>query len=434
MIENEVFLWYNRATMTPEATIQFGKPTGEPPFAEFDGKRVGTRVNWSGPADVVRETYPNAAENTSARETIVQRTIRVAEGIGAQFVSTTIGVREMPPVDNTSMLGVYGGTLQRTCPQGENGCPNVCTLAEFKTSARLAANCAVANVEVAQTGGLRVMMTPTEDNIMFGDGITTGNSIQVTNEAEREIPAFTKLTPATAVVFDERSLRKQGERSVSIGQNNADGALLHFSFSMGGNTYFGAASLYKPNLGDRGDQQEVIRRVVEAAADREGITEAEKAATLAQTDVTIEVVAGATGENFTHDITVPEPDNAKALAEFMGYSPEEYAAKHAAGEITREDVVRWQYPTKAEENDFVEWDTEIEGRCRIDYRALVRYTVKKQLAKIGARATISEEFAVDPGNPGNNLPSQQRERTATSGEINASNATRGYSGMTYTLS
>lgn len=330
-------------------------------------------------------------------------------------------------------VAILGNTVPRLCPIAQD-CGN-CALAGVGLSAAEMArrNCAKANTasifEIANIApDSRYMLTATGDGAYVVSAKT-----EIVKEVNGGELLFNKLPAAPAVVFTKSWLQAQGMNELMVGINGADGSFGVASMQIQGETVIIPFCSMRDNMGDRGEEKQILRKAINSYLDTLYLSTEERARVVADLHITIELSASAALRNFAHKIRIPREDTdapqkeKDAAARIRQTYPE--LIELAGGKITSAIVLESEYPGAFGRGSiFPQFEAEMgihtspitptncpgDGQtCHIDYRTETQYSLVEQLKQMGVSVeniTYNDSNALDPSAPDNNMASNRREQ------------------------
>ena len=345
------------------------------------------------------------------------------------------------PIDD--LFAITGQTVQRLC-RSAGDCAKVCSLRadqpELTIGKRRGMNCAVANTArvfevIDQAVEGRFMFPPTKQDVYI-----MSDDIVVTQEKQGAEILFNKLPAAQAIVFTESWVMSKGLDKITIGINGADASMCTAHFEVEGEQVVVAFCSIRDNMGDRGTDQQVLRRAIEMFVDSKNYSTEKRAETIAGLAVSINIHASATLQNFGFEVNIPA-EGTIMYDDIVAKYPDEYARRgnkittamfldfYYAGAVRRGNVTKasdlWLGIADETPEGEVSFDKcPLNGEpCHVDYRKETERTVRIQLEQLGVPETIYDQSnAVDPSSRNNRYASNRGEDLAGI-ELNRTNRT-----------
>lgn len=387
----------------------------------------GTVVNTVGLAENIEAMYPVGMTDPSDIYFGDQRVDQ--NGIYMQPVNSVLRFRDLPDGKRT----IEGGTVTRNCPVAVD-CGN-CALTGIGLSVEemSARNCARANTAQA----FELAYQPPEGRFVLLP--TAKTSYVVSDErltAERNGTSLMqyRLAAAPAVVFTKSWLQGKCLDQLTVAMNGADGSMgVATTSEIDGESLVIPFCSMRENMGDRGEEDQILRQALHAYFDSQGFDDAKRQEVLGSLKVSITLAASASLKNFAHQIRIPREDAEAPQAErdraAAIRAQNSDLVRRAGGKLTSALVLNYQYPGALERGSiFPEFEAKIGIRetpitpdncpgdgqyCHVDYRTETRYALVKQLRDMG----ISEEGieyddrnTLDPADPANKAASNRAEQ------------------------
>lgn len=336
------------------------------------------------------------------------------------------------------MVAISGNTVTRLCPVAKD-CGSCALSGSGMTIAEMSEmNCARANTAMAfETLSVpetsRLMLQPlSSDTFVLDDS-------HLTVEKTGDTIMQARLPKAESVVITESWLKSKNMTEFAIGMNGADGSFGIATMEVMGEKIFIPFCSMRGNMGDRGEDAQIIRRALENYLDVAEITGDKREQLIAGLKVSILIGASATLRNFAHKILVPE-EGSKQHGVLLEKYPELVA--RAKGKVTSAIVLNDQYPGAFGRGSiFPQFEAEMgihsspitpdncpgDGQtCHVDYRTETEYALRKQLLDMGvseANIHYDDSQAMDPGDPTNLMASNRAEQLGGVKDKNKTNRT-----------
>jgi hypothetical protein len=382
--------------------------------------------------------------------------VRTPFDVELEFGATTLGV-EPVFTDDEANLKVTGNTVWRLCDAADECTVSVCGLGRvcMDNDDRRAQNCAAANAELAMNseGMPGYVLTPTNHEVIFFGDAESYSSVTALDADGEQGVLYNKMKTASTVIISEHDI-PDGQEGVRMAINGADSSLAVALTEIQGVRYALAMMPSRPNLGDRGPKDQILRKGIDAILDKHGLEGDAREQAIRELRVRVDLGYSADLENFAHRVTVPGlsiPDelqghNLAALsAEDMKLlsGPSKYALTlmkknglidpetgEITGELNPKMVMGDQYPGALENGEiYPELEVQLgidapysEGGCpgdgqlcHVHYRKITDRTLRGQLLGMGVspeNIDYNDENAVDPAAPDNRLASNRRMQLA----------------------
>lgn len=397
-----------------------------------------TRYNTVAPQSLVDAMYPKWTEEVDGGVYVGTETL--VDGVSLQPFNSVLSFDEFPDpdivmphtdpngvriVETAGYIGIKGNTVTRLCPVAKD-CGN-CALswAGMSIEEMVERNCARANTAkafetMAVDGSARFMLLPTKGDTFVVDE----DKFAVEKTGETVMQA--RLSPAESVVFTESWLRKQGLEEFAVAMNGADGSFGVAVMKIKGEKVFVPFCSLRGNMGDRGEDKQILRNAINEYLDSLNLSDAERLSTVEDLSVSILIGASATLRNFAHKIQIPE-EGSKYYEELTQKYPDLIA--RAGGKITSAIVLNDQYPGALERGSiFPQFEAEMgihtspitpdncpgDGQtCHVNYRSETEYALRMQLLEMGvddSNIHYDDSQAMDPADPGNVMASNRAEQ------------------------
>jgi hypothetical protein len=372
----------------------------------------GSKVNTYASKQVIEAMYPSLHEPTEMYEVSLGEKLRLFNG-ALRFVS------------DGENIGILGNTVTRLCPVAAD-CGNCALQGSGLTLAeRFEMNCARANTAVTFE---RANVQP-EDRFVL---LPTSKNSYVVDESRYEAEEAdgsllqNRLTAASSVVFTKTWLQANEHNALSVGMNGADGSMGVAITAIQGEELFMPFCSMRTNMGDRGEDDQILRQALQAYFRHNNFTEEATRDALENLSVRIVLSASASLKNFAHKIQIPTIGS-KYDTELRSKYPELVSA--AEGKVTPRIVLHDQYAGALERGAiYPEFEAQLgvqsdpysptacpsDGQtCHVDYRSETKYALVKQLKEMGVaehRIEYIDEFALDPSSPDNLMASNRAEQ------------------------
>ncbi len=406
----------------------------------------GAFANTVGPIDVMAKMYPDW--------NVEQPEVYLADTVTSDLV-TIRGLNShlhFEKVDDDTLASL-GNTVSRNCGVTKT-CAGSCALAGsgLMTTEMSELNCARANVAVV----FEAVNEPNESRFMLtavgSDTFVVGDDTKMVREMNGDELMFKKLPNASSVVFTKSWLEKQGFTEFTMGINAADGSFGLASMDILGESVLIPFCSMRDNMGDRGEDKQVVRKAINAYLDMLDLTGDARATVLENLDVRVDIGASASLRNFAHQIKIPrvdsdDPKERERAERIIKTYPDLIAL--AGGAITSAIVLESEYPgallrgsiyPQAEAEMGIHISPITPGNCpgdgqscHINYPEETKYAIIAQLKEMSIseqRISYDASLALDPASPSNNMASNRRENN---NGVETENTLRTFSGMTVKL-
>jgi len=404
-----------------------------------------TRYNTIAPQSVVDAMYP--VWNKEVDGGVYVGTETLVDGVSLKPFNSVLSFDEFPDpdivmphtdpegvriVETAGYVGIKGNTVTRLCPVSSvKDCGN-CALswAGMSIEEMSERNCARANTSIAfesmgVKGDARFMLLPTKGDTFIVD--KDKFAIEKTGETVMQA----RLNPAESVVFTESWLREQGLEEFAVAMNGADGSFGVAVMNIKGERVFVPFCSLRGNMGDRGEDKQILRNAINEYLDSLNLSDAERLSVVEDLSVSILIGASATLRNFAHKIQIPE-EGSKYCEELTQKYPDLIA--RAGGKITSAIVLNDQYPGALERGSiFPQLEAELfdaekdirkspitpdncpgDGQtCHVNYRSETEYALRMQLLEMGlddSNIHYDDSQAMDPADPANVMASNRAEQ------------------------
>lgn len=383
--------------------IEFNKPLPDGAFANFSATH-----------ETIAAMYPMHADGGQMHSATLGDGV-VGFNTELRFVS-----------DGDDRLAVLGNTKTGTCPVAAD-CGS-CALSGSGLSIQEMSerNCARANTaagfeELGQTSEGRFMLLPLSNNVLILDDTT-----DLTAEYNGDQLMQYRLPDAAAVVLTDSWLRSRNLETIAFAMNGADGSFGMAETDIEGQHIYVPFCSLRGNMGDRGEEAQIIRKALNKYLDTLDITDGTRQGIIDDLKVNVVLSASAELKNFAHKIQVPEEGSKYAVQLHERY-PDLIA--RANGRVTSAIVLNDQYPGAFGRGSiFPQFEAEMgihespitpdncpgDGQtCHVDYRVETEYAIRNQLEQMGVRPDnilYDDSKALDPAAPDNNMASNRREQ------------------------
>jgi hypothetical protein len=403
----------------------------------------GSFANTVGPTQVVDQMYPEWREGSVATDS-ASATI-IPDGVPVELRTFNSSLRFIE-VDRDT-VAILGNTKTGNCPVAES-CGSCALAGSGLSIAEMAEkNCARANtaevfqgIEQDARGSFVLLPLPNVDDSFVV------NVANYTPEYNGNELMQNRLAAASSVVFTKSWMEQNEFEQISIAMNGADGSFGVAVAELGDETLIIPFCSMRGNMGDRPEEKQILRQAFDAYFASIGLDEEAKTRELERTQVSIHLSASASLANFAHKIQIPA-DGTDYANRLRTNFPD--LIEQAGGSITPRIVLHEQYAGALErghifsqsdawlgvQNDpYSPTACPMDGQtCHVDYRAETKYSLVKQLVEMGISEEgirYSDECALDPSAPDNNMASNRREHN-NGVETNTTNRT--LNGMTIVL-
>ncbi len=401
-------------------------------------------ANFTAPVETMDEMYPEWRTADGLAYISPEYTV---DGISMQAVNSSLRFELATSRDDegneSDRAAVFGNTVKRLCgrlPEGKVSCEG-CAVLGLTVADGVARNCARSNTatvfeqaHVPAEG--RLMLLPTKSDVLVLSDELPGTVEMMSGEA-----IYRTLPAAQAVVIPESKAKELGLERFGAGMNGADSTFGMATFVMDNEKVAIAFCSTRENMGDRTEDEQVVRKAINAYLDSRGLEGDERQAAIEGMDVSVMIGASATLRNFAHKIEPPKEKYAEQI-------------KKKWGKITNAGVLDNQYPGALERgNVWPEFEAQLvelarekgevitspigpdncpgDGQtCHVDYRAETKYAIEKQLEALGVRNVYYDDsHAMDPADV-NNMASNRREQN---NGVERSRTNRTINGMVVTF-
>ncbi len=384
----------------------------------------GSYANTVVPREVIDAMYPSRNEDTPI---MLTRTISHKVDWEEVGINSTLRFQEQPD----GRVAILGNTVPRLCPIAVD-CGNCALAGAGLTVVEMSKlNCAKANTARA----LEVVIDEPEGRFMLtavGSDAYIVDDSKITRETNGDKLMYNKLANASAVVFTASWLEHLGVNDFGFAINGADGSFGLATTVIDGELLFIPFCSMRENMGDRGEDRQILRKAINVYLDALEISEERRQEIIAGLEIDIDVSASATLRNFAHNIKIPRDDaederERQNAARIRARYPD--LIERAGGKITSAIVLESEYPGALGRGSiFPQFEAETGIRttpitpdncpgdgqtCHVDYRAETEYALTTQLQAMGvssARIYYNDTHALDPSAPSNNMASNRREQ------------------------
>ena len=374
----------------------------------------------------------------------------MANGVEIRFSTTTLGLEACVPSAERpdAEFKVVGNTVPRICSASECSV-SVCGLGRevMSNAERRNRDCASATTLLATPDRPGYVMTPISSSVVFLNDPESRKAVTALDEGGNEQVMFDKLSDGCTVIVAEQDI-PNGAEGITVIANAADSAVGVATTEVDGVRYAIPFHSYQPHLGDRGPDNRILVKAINAIADKHELQGEARQQAIRDLAIRIDIGFAASLENFGHQVRIPK---LSLPAELSGIAPTDLtkdqlrqldgASKLAIrlmiskgygdhSQIRPKDVMDDLYPGALENGEiypeyearngipapYTEGGCPGDGQlCHIDYPGITRRTLVGQLEALGVRAEgirYDQGRAIDTASADNYLASNRLAQLA----------------------